>query len=178
MAVPKNESDPLYTEWTKEGEIGGKVFQNPVINGTGDDPSTAWQTKHGEWRIIGNQGCAPEGGNPLYGSMDFVSWYKIGCTTMMRGDCPTFFPLPSLTPGSEHYVARHLADAPMPNHVHKSGGRGGDQTQVGVWVDGAPGSVGSWTPTSGSSGQFLDKGKTHASKDFHDPTSNRQVMWV
>ena len=49
----------------------------------GDDPSTAWKTSDGEWRIIGNQGCSPEGGNPLYGSMDFVSWYKIGCTTMM-----------------------------------------------------------------------------------------------
>ena len=46
---------------------------------------------------------------------------------MMAGDCPSFFPLPGLTPGSEHYVAQH---GPLPDHVHKSGGHGGDQTQV------------------------------------------------
>ena len=45
LTVPKNASDPLYTEWTKQGEIGGKTFSNPVVNNTGDDPSTAWQTK-------------------------------------------------------------------------------------------------------------------------------------
>ena len=55
LVVPKNESDPLYVEWTKEGSVGGKPFRNPVVNTTGDDPSTAWRTKHGEWRLIGNQ---------------------------------------------------------------------------------------------------------------------------
>lgn len=183
VVVPKNASDPFYTEWTKEGSIDGKTFSNPVVNHTGDDPSTAWLSKDGEWRIIGNQGCTPEGGNPMYGSKDFVNWYKIGCTTLMAGDCPTFFPLPSLTPGSEHYVARHLQDGPMPDHVHKSGGRGGDQVQVGQWVDGKPGpagvgSVGTWTQTPGSTSVLLDRGKTHASKDFHDPIKNRQIMWV
>ena len=32
-----------------------KPFTNPVVNATGDDPSTAWKTKDGEWRLIGNQ---------------------------------------------------------------------------------------------------------------------------
>lgn len=183
LITPKNASDPLYVEWTKEGDIDGKKYSNPVVNSTGDDPSTAWKTKDDEWRIIGNQGCHPENGNPMYGSMDFVNWYKVGCTTMMAGDCPSFFPLPALTPGSEHYVAKHLKDAPMPDHVHKSGGPGGDQTQVGNWVDGKPGpvgtgTVGNWTLTAGSTTQLLDKGKTHASKDFHDPIGKRQIMWV
>ena len=149
MAVPKNESDPLYREWSKEGSIGGKRFSNPILNHTGDDPSTAWRTAAGEWRLLGNDGCQLEmntemntllteessaeeaaEGTPLYGSMDFVSWYKIGCTPMMAGDCPSLFPLPSLTPGSEDYIDRHLNDAPMPTHVHKSGGARGDQMQV------------------------------------------------
>ena len=43
LVVPSNASDPLYTEWTKTGEVGGKAFSNPVVNNTGDDPSTAWQ---------------------------------------------------------------------------------------------------------------------------------------
>ena len=40
--VPANSSDPFYTEWVKEGpQMGGLV--NPIVNNTGDDPSTAWQ---------------------------------------------------------------------------------------------------------------------------------------
>lgn len=180
LAVPSDFSDPLYTNWTKKGMINGKPFINPVVNSTGDDPSTAWKTKDGEWRLIGNQACQPEGGNPIYGSMDFVSWYKIGCTTLMAGDCPTFFPLPALTPGSEHYVASH---GPLPTHVHKSGGHGGDQVQVGTWTDGEPGpagkgTVGSWEALPGTRSVFCDRGQTHASKDFHDPVKDRRILWI
>ena len=69
----------------------------------------------------------------------------------------------------------------MPDHVHKSGGHGGDQVQVGQWVDGkkgpeGTGTVGTWTTTPGSTSVLLDKGKTHASKDFYDPIKKRQIM--
>ena len=44
--VPANASDPFYTEWVKEGpQMGGLV--NPIVNHTGDDPSTAWQVSLG-----------------------------------------------------------------------------------------------------------------------------------
>ena len=39
LTTPANASDPLYTEWTKSGDVGGKPYANPVINSTGDDPS-------------------------------------------------------------------------------------------------------------------------------------------
>ena len=68
VAVPANPADPLYTNWTKPS-------YNPIINHTGDDPSSAWQTKDGEWRMIGNtQGLGV--GQTLYGSMDFRAWYR------------------------------------------------------------------------------------------------------
>lgn len=71
----------------------------------------------------------------------------------------------------------------MPDHVHKSGGRGGDQVQVGQWTDGKPGpvgkgTVGTWAITPGSKSVLLDRGKTHASKDFYDPVNKRHIMWV
>ena len=83
-------------------------------------------------------------------------------------------------PGSEHYIESH---GPMPDHVHKSGGRGGDQVQVGNWVDGTPGpagtgTVGTWTVTDGSKSVFCDRGKTHASKDFFDPVKQRRILWI
>ncbi len=104
LAVPKNSSDPLYTEWSKAGEVGGRPFTNPLLNETGDDPryvflydarqavrctpraafllpSSAWRTEFDEWRFIGNQRCTPAGGaansgSPMYGSFDFISWYR------------------------------------------------------------------------------------------------------
>ena len=47
----------MYTEWVKDGSVGGMPFHNPILNQTGDDPSTAWRTAHGEWRLIGNAGA-------------------------------------------------------------------------------------------------------------------------
>ena len=80
-AVPANLADPFLTNWTKPS-------YNPLVNGTGDDPSTAWKTASGEWRLIGNQQGGGSGA-PIYGSKDFKTWYKIGFTTLKLGDCPT-----------------------------------------------------------------------------------------
>jgi len=71
----------------------------------------------------------------------------------------------------------------MPNYVHKSGGKGGDQVQVGVWTDGKPGpegtgTVGTWVQTEGSASVFVDKGQTHASKDFLDGKTGRRILWI
>jgi hypothetical protein len=47
---------------------------NPIVNNSGDDPSTAWQNpSRTEWTLIGNQVCDGEGGGagggaPIYGS--------------------------------------------------------------------------------------------------------------
>ena len=99
----------MLTNWTKPS-------YNPLVNGTGDDPSTAWKTADGEWRLIGNQGGGS--GAPIYGSKDFQTWYKIGFTTLKLGDCPTFFPLPALTPGSGDGLSPAELAA-LPNWVHK-----------------------------------------------------------
>eukprot|EP01079_Euglenida_sp_SAG-EU17-18_P005775 gene5775-1028_t len=181
VAVPANESDPLYTEWTKPSPgphtlafmgpwLHHPVYSyNPIVNGTGDDPSTAWKTPHGEWRIIGNQGGGQ--GAPTYGSMDFVTWYKVGYTELRLGDCPTFFPLPKLTPGTAN-------PGKLPNWVHKAGS-GNDQIQVGTWEDGLPGrqgTPGTWTQWPGTTSVPVDNGQTHASKVLQCPGSNQAAI--
>ena len=121
------------------------------VYGTGDDPSTAWQTASGEWRLIGNQGGGA--GAPIYGSKDFKSWYKIGYTTLKLGDCPTFFPLPALTPGSGAGLSA-AGLAALPNWVHKAGS-GNDQVQVGTWTDGKPGAE----AAGGTPGTWVELGE-------------------
>ena len=69
IAKPADPSDALQTNWTKEFKDTGAV--NPIVNNTGRDPSTAWQTAAGEWRLTTFD-------TQIFGSMDFNTWYKIG----------------------------------------------------------------------------------------------------
>ena len=188
VAVPANASDPLLVQWTKQGSIGGRSVTNPVLNATGDDPSSAWRTVNGEWRLIGDQGGCGDGGansssttgTPIFGSMNFREWYRIGCTTLSLGDCPTLFPLPPLVPGSADGISKDG----LPTHVHKAGtlGFSPDCVQIGDWHDGLPGPAaqggtpGSWEPLTGQIP--LDAGRVHAAKDFWDPVKQRRIMWL
>lgn len=77
--------------------------------------------------------------------MDFRSWYRIGPQPgFPGGECPSFFPLPSITPGS----GPAPAGAGLPTHVHKAS-HGGDWMQVGTYVAGPPKSSGNWSQTPG-----------------------------
>ena len=166
LAVPQDhENDPLLKNWSKDAK-------NPLLNGTGDDPSEAWRTASGEWRLIGNQACTQGSskGAPIYASVDFKRWSKVGCTTLKLGDCPTLFKRPPLVPGEQV-----PSNAALPSHVHKAGS-GNDQLQAGIWTDGKPGAAGTWEQIGGSVN--LDNGATHASKNFFDPVFNRSIMWV
>lgn len=113
IAVPEDPSDPLQTNWTKDGKVGALTgYVNPIANNTGRDPSTAWRTPSGEWRITSY-------GSQIYGSMDFKKWYHIGQQQgFPKGECPSFFPLPKSTPGAGPAVADGNMSAPT--HVVKS----------------------------------------------------------
>lgn len=163
IAVPEDESDPLYTNWSKTWA------QNPVVVGTQRDPSTAWQTAAGEWRLTTYD-------TSLYGSTDFKTWYTIGKqANFTQGECPSFFPLPSATPGTR--TAKGAGT--LPTHVHKYSAGGQDWMKVGTWSDGAVNTTGSWTQTPGYSfeGVLIDAGDFYASKDFYDPVKKRRINW-
>ena len=95
---------------------GIKIASNPIVNGTSDDPSTAWKTPHGEWRLIGNAkayGQNKSGVAPIYAATEFTGrWHLVGDTSFPSGECPSFFPLPALYPGT-------TATGTLPTHVHK-----------------------------------------------------------
>ena len=81
-----------------------------TIYDTFDDPSTAWRTPAGEWRMIGHCGdgavgeCGPDKdfwqARMWGGSRDFRSWRYIGLTNLPAGECTSMYPLPPLTPGT------------------------------------------------------------------------------
>jgi sucrose-6-phosphate hydrolase SacC (GH32 family) len=186
QAVPADASDPLYTNWTKDRAMPGMpaidIAANPIVNGTSDDPSTAWRTAHGEWRLIGNAkaaGQVKDGVAPIFAAAEFTGeWKLVGDTPFPSGECPSFFPLPRLYPGT----SVPAGDA-IPTHVHKRGhgspGCNGDCMTLGTWVDGVPGEVGNWSATPGVSFAevLIDHGAYYASKDFFDAPNGRRINW-
>ena len=90
QAVPADASDPFYTNWTKDTASGIDIAVNPIVNGTSDDPSTAWRTAHGEWRLIGNaMAYGQKNGSvaPIFAAKEFTgSWELVGDTTFPAGE--------------------------------------------------------------------------------------------
>ena len=144
-AVPADASDALYTNWTKTGVL---------TYHTDDDPSRAWRTASGEWRLIANGGASPcnktllpLGCAPIWASTDFKNFTLVGATNLPVGENPSLFELPPLTPGA------HVPNATLPTHGH----HWGSYYQVGSWVDGTPGSgnahAGRWVGVRGETDQ-------------------------
>eukprot|EP00948_MAST-09A_sp_MAST-9A-sp1_P001800 g1800.t1 len=155
IAVPADYNDPLLTNWSKPA-------YNPIFNGTQRDPSTAWQTPDGEWRLTTFDTI-------IYGSMDFKTWYKIGKQpNFPGGECPSFFPLPRFTPGS--VIPKEASNY---THVHKAS-HGGDWMQVGHYTPNGVKSAGVWV---GEPEVKIDMGHFYASKDFYDPVKKRRINW-
>jgi sucrose-6-phosphate hydrolase SacC (GH32 family) len=160
IAVPADPSDPLQTNWSKD-----TFATNPIVNNTGRDPSTAWKTPDGEWRLTTFDTI-------IMGSMDFKTWYRIGKQPGFPvGECPSFFTLPRTTPGA----GPAPAGAVTPTHVHKASHDGKDWMQVGTYVAGPPKSNGNWTALLDE--VKIDAGHFYASKDFYDPVKRRRINW-
>ena len=176
MAVPANRSDPLLRHWKK----------TPIVNDTFDDPSTAWKTLHGEWRMIGHCGdgkvgdCGPHAPSfeaaPIWASRDFLKWRRVGFTNLPAGECASLYPLPPLVDGT---VLPSANDVPL-THVHKWGcGWTKDCYSIGSWVDGRLDSEpGVWTTAPSSPPQAqLERGIHYAVKDFWDAKHGRRIDW-
>ena len=181
MAIPANASDPLYTNWTKDRRPNFDVAVNPIVNGTSDDPSTAWRTAHGEWRFLAN-GVGPQFKSaqgkpanssfaPIFAATNFTGqWRYVGDSPLLAGECGSLFPLPALYPGTA--VSSDAEERALPTHVHKRGcgpdtcvswGARGDHMTLGTWTDGSSVSdPGTWSPSSPE--RTIDMGNVYAGK--------------
>ena len=151
LALPANRSDPLLVRWAKSG-------RNPIVNNTERDPSSAWRTLYGEWRLTTFDAM-------LYASVDFRSWHRIGLQPGFAvGECPSMFPLPRATPRDN---AAPLGVHPTPTHVYKYSHSWLDFMQLGTYADGPPGQPGEWLPWRsplGNESRCIDGGAFYASK--------------
>ena len=144
IAVPANASDPLLASWVKPP-------YSPIVNVSQRDPTTAWQTAAGEWRLTNYDGT-------VYASADFRAWRDAG-PLFPAGECPDVYPLPPPCvglPGCAGPPPPALLGPPT--HVHKLSTGGQDYYWLGNLTDGAPGTPGGWAPSPGLSprGQAVD----------------------
>ena len=134
------------------------------------DPSSAWKTPHGEWRIVTYN-------TTLYGSTDFHSWYEIGQQQGFDvGECPSLMPLPRDTQGSGPAPSTVVG---RPTHVYKNSHSWADFMQVGSYTDGPPGKVGvwkAWETAFGNASKCIDGGAMYATKDMPAP-GGRRLYW-
>jgi len=136
----------------------------------------------GEWRLRTYDA-------KIYGtasSSDMLAgkWYEIGTSSDFRQcECPSFYPLPNPTPGTEKMYHELQSNGELPTHVHKTS-CGGDWWQMGTYAPGAPKVLSNFTATKGWEDLFvqrcIDFGKFYASKDNLYPTlegGDRRINW-
>ena len=112
-------------------------------------------------------------------------WYTIGTQPDFRQcECPSVYPLPAATPGTEDAYAAAARAGALPTTVHKTS-CGGDWWQLGTYEAGPAKTLGSFQATPGWEDTFaqkrMDQGKFYASKDNSYPTrgstASRRVNW-
>lgn len=159
-AVPADyANDALLTNWSKPSY--NPIW--PAINHSGD-PSTPWQMASGEWRIRTSDTVL---GSASTSKLLSGEWYEIGqYDGFVDSNCPSLFPLPPPTPGTERAFEADRARGALPTHVQKTsacGIRPGappfhgcyDRWHVGTYdAATAPGKRGSFTPTPGWEDMF------------------------
>jgi len=168
-------NDELLTNWSKPSF-------NPIVEGTQRDPSSAWQTSSGEWRLRTYNSM-------VYGAAsaaDFLNgkFYTIGKSDSFRQcECPSFYPLPASSPGFEDAYEAEAAAGTLPTHVHKTS-CGGDWWQIGSYNDPEPKVLGIFNTTPGWEDVWtqrkIDQGHFYASKDNVYPTlmnGTRRINW-
>ncbi|KAI3995528.1 hypothetical protein MKX01_023273 [Papaver californicum] len=180
IAVPKNLSDPFLREWVKPD-------YNPIITPTIGvnasafrDPTTAWWSKDGHWRLVVGSKRDKRGTAVLYRSKDFIHWTKAkhllhSSATTGMWECPDFYPV-SLD-GKQGLDTSSVGDGIK--HVLKVSL---DLTRfeyytLGQYFTSKERYVPDNTSADDSTGLRYDYGNFYASKSFFDPSKNRRILW-
>lgn len=180
-AVPEDLSDPYLRKWVKPDANNPIVIADGTINATSfRDPTTAWWSKDGHWRMLVGGGWKSRGLAHLYRSRDFVNWVKAKHPIHSKSDtgnweCPDFYPV-SLT--GTHGLDTSM-DGQNVKHVLKNSL---DKTRyeyytIGTYDRNKDRYYPDNTSEDGWGGLRYDYGNFYASKSFFDPSKNRRIVW-
>ncbi|KAK3041077.1 hypothetical protein RJ639_026874 [Escallonia herrerae] len=145
LAYPANLSDPLLVDWVKYS--GNPVLVPPSGIHFKDfrDPTTAWSTSEGKWRITIGSKFNKTGISLVYETKDFISYELLdGLLHAVPGtgmwECVDFYPVSKL----EENGLDTSVDGPGVKHVVKASL---DDTKIDYYAVGTyDGASGIWTP--------------------------------
>ncbi|XP_054804188.1 beta-fructofuranosidase, insoluble isoenzyme 1-like [Prosopis cineraria] len=181
-AVPENASDPYLRKWVKPDLYNPIVVAEQGVNGSAfRDPTTAWYSKDGHWRILVGSRRKHRGIAYLYRSRDFMTWIKAkhpihSSANTGMWECPDFFPV-SLE--GQNGLDLSAMDEPNVKHVLKNSL---DLTRYEYYTIGTYSTITDRyvpdnTSEDGWGGLRYDYGNFYASKSFFDPSKNRRILW-
>lgn len=183
LAYPANLSDPLLLHWVKYP--GNPVMVPPPGIGYQDfrDPTTAWLSPDGKWRITIGSTVNHNGISLVYETTDFTSYelldgylHEVPGTGMW--ECIDFYPISISTTGANGLDTS--ANGPGIKHVMKASiyDYMQDYYSIGTYDP----IKNKWTPDDPELdvgiGLRLDYGKYYASKTFYDQNKERRILWA
>ncbi|XAR71807.1 Beta-fructofuranosidase [Bertholletia excelsa] len=180
LAYPANLSDPLLLNWVKYE--GNPVLVPPAGIDKNDfrDPTTAWQTRDGKWRIAIGSKLNKTGISLVYETSNFTSYelldevmHEVPGTGMW--ECVDFFPVST----HETNGLDTSFDGPGIKHVLKAS-LDNDKKDYYALGEYDP-AISKWTPDNTALdvgvGLRFDYGKFYASKTFYDQNKRRRILW-
>uniref|UniRef100_A0A7N0V9B9 Uncharacterized protein n=1 Tax=Kalanchoe fedtschenkoi TaxID=63787 RepID=A0A7N0V9B9_KALFE len=180
LAYPANLSDPLLLKWVKYS--GNPVLVPPPGVAPKDfrDPTTAWLTPEGKWRIAIGSKLNKAGVTLLYDTVDFKNYEQIdGYMHTVPGtgmwECVDFYPVSTT---SQIGLDTSTSD-PEVKHVLKASM---DDTRIDYYAIGTyDDKTNKWEPDfpelDVGYGLRYDYGKFYASKTFFDQNKGRRILW-
>lgn len=180
LAYPADNNDPLLLKWVKYS--GNPILVPPPGVGATDfrDPTTAWYTSEGKWRITIGSKINRTGISLVYDTEDFINYNM--STQVLHGvngtgmwECVDFYPVSEtgqngldtsvIGPG-----VKHVVKASMDDDRH-------DYYAIGTYDD----KTATWYPDypeiDVGIGLRYDYGIFYASKSFYDVNKGRRVLW-
>ncbi|XP_014491804.1 acid beta-fructofuranosidase [Vigna radiata var. radiata] len=180
LAYPADPSDPLLVDWIKYPS-NPVLFPSPGID-TKDfrDPTTAWLTTEGKWRISIGSKLNKTGIALVYDTSDFKTYERVeGLLRAVPGtgmwECVDFFPVSSegengLDASINGENVKHVVKVSLDDDRH-------DYYAVGTYDE----KNAKFTPDDLKNdvgiGLRYDYGIFYASKTFYDQSKGRRVLW-
>ncbi|KAK9203536.1 hypothetical protein WN943_013791 [Citrus x changshan-huyou] len=180
LAYPADPSDPLLIKWVKYP--GNPVLVPPPGIGAKDfrDPTTAWLTSEGKWRIAIGSRINRTGITFVYDTKDFINYELLrgvlhGVPNTGMWECVDFYPVSTT---GEHGLdtshngpgVKHVVKASMDDDRHDYYAIGTYHEKNVTWVPDNP-------EIDVGIGIRYDYGLFYASKTFYDQNKKRRVLW-
>jgi len=180
LAYPADPSDPLLVDWIKHP--ANPVLVPPPGIGAKDfrDPTTAWRTSEGKWRITIGSKLNKTGIALVYDTEDFKTYeLKEGVLRAVPGtgmwECVDFFPVSKkngngLDTSINGAGVKHVMKVSLDDDRH-------DYYAIGTYDDNKV----LFTPDDVKNdvgvGLRYDYGIFYASKTFYDQNLDRRILW-